>query len=407
MARLAPRDASTARAVADLYARRGELAVGTSLLLEGGDGRAAAELLAAAPREALESVGLLELQTVVDRLDPEVVEATPFLLLHLARQCESALRFGDRRDYLGRALCRREDGERPDEETLRDASRALDDASKPYRKLGHHLAAAGLVPYQAIWLDFAAGRHERALQRLEEALVVAGSQPWRRGHLQCFRAKVLADLGRHDECEPHVADIERIATGLDNESSTRTPAGSCSGRPPTGGTRSARWSSSGAPSSAATRGGSPPPRPTSQAQPTPSTSWGRRRSPATTCTAASRSRRTRCPSSRAWPRSSRRGTATRSSPSRCSWRSLPPRSSPASGGGSSCSAPSRPSDVAAGYRRSWRSRRYGRRPTGTPGRNRLRTVLSRVRSVAGEVLVRDGEVIAVRDRARRGPRTGP
>ena len=198
------------RAAAE-YTRRGELGSALQLLLASGDAHAAAKLLADGPPASIDTMDLLELQAVVDRLPAEAVEAHPNLLLHFARVCDAAYLFdlrteildrvsavssasGDSRlahgidveratdlirqgsfaqaesaarrvldtarpdellirarafSALGRTTCwHRESQGRRDLAAMRDAEWLFSQAARLYEELGMRGARAGLVPYQ-------------------------------------------------------------------------------------------------------------------------------------------------------------------------------------------------------------------------------------------------------------------
>src|SRR5262249_15324346 len=103
---------------------------------------------------------------------------------------------------LGRALCwRLDENGRRDEAVLREAEEHLKHASRIYLSLGMRSAVSGNAPYLAIWLEFARGDAQGALQTLEEALGLVADRPRRRAYVMCFMAEVHAELGLHDECE--------------------------------------------------------------------------------------------------------------------------------------------------------------------------------------------------------------
>jgi DNA-binding SARP family transcriptional activator len=269
----APDPAVLRRAAAE-YARRGQLGPALQLLLASGEAIAAAELLAGGDLAAIEALDMFEFQAVVDRLPAAAIEAHPDLLLHFARTCEAAAQIGQRgealgrlaaiaeragdprlvraleverasdlvRDaqyrlaeasagrilaasgdgelltraracsVLGRAKCWKLDGDgRRDTAAMQDAERYFGRAERLYDQLGMRFARAGLVPYQAMWIEFARGEASAALARIEAALGMVVDQPNKWAYLLIWHAETSIELGRHDQCEADVREVLRVA----------------------------------------------------------------------------------------------------------------------------------------------------------------------------------------------------
>jgi ATP/maltotriose-dependent transcriptional regulator MalT/DNA-binding SARP family transcriptional activator len=274
----APEPAVLRRAAVE-YERRGQLGAALQLLLACDAAAAAAGLLAEGSPASIEALDMLEFQAVVDRLPAEAVEAHPNLLLHFARSCDTvaidlrtevldrvtaiAAKISDRRlaraieierasdliregSYaraetaarqvldasetgewltrarafaaLGRTACWRLDPEgRRDPVALREAERHFAQAARLYDQLGMRGARAGLVPYQAIWIEFAGGDARSALKHLEEGLGLVVDRPRKWAYLLLFHAEVSDELGRHDQCEADVREVFRVAGDLGDE----------------------------------------------------------------------------------------------------------------------------------------------------------------------------------------------
>lgn len=266
------------RRAADEYARRDQLGAALQLLLAAGDAAAAAGLLAGGSPASIEGLDVLEFQAVVDRLPADVVAAQPALLLHFARSCGGAgmielrrevlgrittislARPGDSRlaraleierandlvresefaaaeaaargvldacgtdeprtraralFVLGRAVSRRLDSEgRRDPAALMAAERHFAQAARLYEQLGMRVARSGLVPYHAMWIEFARGDARAALGHLEAALGWVVDRPRRWAYLLLFHAEVATELGDYDQCEADVREIFRIGEDL-------------------------------------------------------------------------------------------------------------------------------------------------------------------------------------------------
>ena len=268
------------RRAASQYERRGELGAALQLLLASGDPAAAAELLSDGAPASIEALDFLEIQSFVDRLPAEAVQAHPNLLLHFSRSCDIASmielrsevlgraadiesRTGDPRlaraieieraadlireskfalaetmarkvleaaetgerltaarafSVLGRTTCWQLDSEgRRDLTALRDAERYFAQAARLYEELGMRGARAGLVPYQAMWIEFARGETRSALEHLQEALGQIVDRPRKWAYLLVFHAEVSVELGRHDQCEADIREVFRVAEDLRDE----------------------------------------------------------------------------------------------------------------------------------------------------------------------------------------------
>jgi DNA-binding SARP family transcriptional activator/tetratricopeptide (TPR) repeat protein len=274
-----PLSADAMRLAAKEYGRRGELEWALQLLLASGDGGEAASMLAATPPEVVETMDALELGAVFDQLPSEAVDAHPNVLLVVARACRLATRFdqgavlleragalaaraGDSaleraiaaevahdllrelrhgeveetarrvldevgpgeqltraRAYhaLGQALCWRVDGSgRRDEAALAEAEEYFTRATNLYRAQGMRSAVSALAPYWALMIEFAGGRAQAAMDRLEKALTLVSDRPRRWAYVMCFRAWVAAELGQDDVCRASADEVFRVADQLDS-----------------------------------------------------------------------------------------------------------------------------------------------------------------------------------------------
>jgi DNA-binding SARP family transcriptional activator len=276
---LAPADVAVLRATADFYVRRGEVAAAVELLL-GLDERDAAAALLAAASPASRDVDILEYQAFVDRIDRATLDRHPAVLLHLARLYDGAALFekrtgvldrlervaslhGDGRirdaveveritdllrssqyqlveeratsflarddgsdavtgaralSALARATCWRTDetGAR-DEAAMRQSSDLFARAASIYQRVGMTTAAAGMVPYRAMWIHFALGNAQAALTTLDEGLGTIAERPRRWAFLQSFRAEVLAELSRYEEAQDAVRDVLAVGERLGDD----------------------------------------------------------------------------------------------------------------------------------------------------------------------------------------------
>jgi DNA-binding SARP family transcriptional activator/tetratricopeptide (TPR) repeat protein len=270
---LAPPDVGVLTAAADSYVRRGEVGAAVELLLGVDEGDAAAALLSAASPASLDGIDVLEYESFIDRMDRATLDRHPAVVLHLARLYDGAALFekrstvlerleravalhgdghirdaveverindlmrlsqyevveeratrflarADRVDavtearavsVLARAICWRTDeaGAR-DEGAMRRASELFAQAAASYRRVGLTTAAAAMVPYRAMWIDFALGNARGALATLDEGLSTVVERPRRWAFLQSFRSEVLAELGRYEEAEDAARDVLRV-----------------------------------------------------------------------------------------------------------------------------------------------------------------------------------------------------
>jgi ATP/maltotriose-dependent transcriptional regulator MalT/DNA-binding SARP family transcriptional activator len=280
LASLGGPDSDALRRAAAAYSERGQLGAALQMLLACGDPDAAAQLLAGTPPGQLETLDVLEIQAVVDRLPAEAIEAHPDLLAHYARIADAAGLFEikttvlDRlsaimaghpdsplarsveveratdliregaddqaeqaargvlaasgpgelltraRAYsaLARLSCRYQDAAgRRDLAALRDAEGYFGQAAQLYERLGMRGARAGLVPYQAVWIDYAQGNAHSALERLEAGLASVVDQPRRWAYLLIYHAEVCLELARFERVEADVRDVLRVGTELRDE----------------------------------------------------------------------------------------------------------------------------------------------------------------------------------------------
>ena len=279
LATFSPVSAEAMRKAAQEYGRRGELEWALQLLLASGDAGEAAAMLAATPPEVVETMDALELRALFDQLPSEVVDAHPNVLLVVARACRLATRFdqgavllgragglaarsGDSalqraiavelahdlvrelrhkeaehaaravldevapaeqltraRAYhaLGQALCWKLDrAGRRDEAALAEAEECFTRATNLYRALGMRSAVSALAPYWALMIEFAGGRAQAAMDRLEKALTLVSDRPRRWAYVMCFRAWVAAELGQDDVCQASANEVFRVADQLDS-----------------------------------------------------------------------------------------------------------------------------------------------------------------------------------------------
>jgi DNA-binding SARP family transcriptional activator len=277
LATLRAPDPVVLRRAAGEYARRGHLGAALQLMLAFGDAGSAAALLSEGSPATIEALDVREFQAVIDRLPAAAITEHPALLVYFALSCETAAmidqrsealerataiawRTGDhpliraiaaerasdlvrdiqyekaedaarrvlaacQRDewltrarafsVLGRANCWRLDAEgRRDLAALQDAERYFDRAARLYDQLGMRTARAGLVPYQAMWIDFPRGEANAALEHLEAGLSLVVDRPRKWAYLLVFHAEVAIELGRHDQCEADVREILRVASDL-------------------------------------------------------------------------------------------------------------------------------------------------------------------------------------------------
>jgi ATP/maltotriose-dependent transcriptional regulator MalT/DNA-binding SARP family transcriptional activator len=274
MAGFAAPDSAVLRRAAQEYQQRGEPGEALQLLLAAGDWHEAARVLAETPREAIERLDVLELQSVFDRLPDEAVVAYPNVLLIMAGALRLATRFaasealleragqiaterGDQplqravqaelahdacrrlerqaaedqaravlsesapterftraRAYqvLGQVLCWKVDSSgRADQRALDEAEDCFSHAGQIYLDLGLFSLASAQVPYWAIAVDLARGRAADALRRLDQALPWSADRPRRWGYIMCFRIWALAELGQDDLCRAAAEEVFRLA----------------------------------------------------------------------------------------------------------------------------------------------------------------------------------------------------
>jgi ATP/maltotriose-dependent transcriptional regulator MalT len=272
----APDPAVLRRAAAE-YARRGHLSAALQLMLASDDAACAAGMLSDGSPGAIEALDVHEFQAVIDRLPAAVISEHPNLLLHFALSCEAAAMIDQRSDALeqataiawhtadhrliravaaerasdmvrdleyeraedaarrvlaacpgdewltqaraysalGRANCwKLDDGGRRDLAALGDAERYFDRAARLYDQLGMRTARAGLVPYQAMWIDYPRGEAGAALEHLEAGLSLVVDRPRKWAYLLIFHAEVSIELGRPDQCEADIREILRVAADL-------------------------------------------------------------------------------------------------------------------------------------------------------------------------------------------------
>ncbi len=272
-------DPAVLRRAAGEYGRRGQLGAALQLLLASDDAVAAAGLLSESAPASIEALDVLEIQAVVDRLPAEAVEAHPNLLLHFARSCDTVaidlrsevldrvtaiasvlgdcrltraieierasdlIREGDLASAeaaarevldasqagewltrarafsaLGRTACwRRGPDGRRDLAALRDAERHFAQAARLYDQLGMPGARAGLVPYQAMWIEFTRGEALSAFERIDKALGLVVDRPRKWAYLLVFHAEASVELGRFDQCEADIREVFRVAESLGDE----------------------------------------------------------------------------------------------------------------------------------------------------------------------------------------------
>ena len=277
LATLRAPDPVVLRRAAGEYARRGHLGAALQLMLAFGDAGSAAALLSEGSPATIEALDVREFQAVIDRLPAAAIAEHPALLLYFALSCETAAMIDQRSEalerataiawqtgdhpliraiaaerasdlvrdiqyekaedaarrvlaacqrdewltrarafsVLGRANCWKLDEQgRRDLAALQDAERYFDRAARLYDQLGMRTARAGLVPYQAMWIDFPRGEANAALEHLEAGLSLVVDRPRKWAYLLVFHAEVSIELGRHDQCEADVREILRVASDL-------------------------------------------------------------------------------------------------------------------------------------------------------------------------------------------------
>ncbi len=272
----APVDSELLRAAAAHYRQRGELSTALQMVLGAGEPAEAAQLLSDADAVSIETVDALELLSVVDRIPVAVLDGFPRAILHAARSAHAANLLRQRGRLLARLeplagshpkLMRAWEAERAvdlstsgttpgeaealarrvvasatgaeeltraralsvigkaiwwqrDEHGLRSVARMreaadyFNQAAEILRGLGQRAAVASLAIYRAMWIDFELGRADSALEILNEALALSVDVPRRYTAVVYYRARVLTELGRHDESEADLEEVLRIARQL-------------------------------------------------------------------------------------------------------------------------------------------------------------------------------------------------
>lgn len=274
---LAPPDPATMRRAAARYRDVGLVTAALDLLFQVGDDDAAAAMLSSGDLSAIDAMDVREYRAAVERLGDDAVAAHPTVLVLLARFFDAAAMFEPRDEALrradalakelddsaferaiaaeratdlvregrfaeaeaaartlldatgsdelltrgrllaclGRTLCWHYDDEgRRDAASLREADDRLAEASDTYLRLGMRAAAAGMVPYRAMWIEYARGGAARAVQMLDEAMAAIVNRPRRWAYLLCYRAEAMLELGRPDESWRAIEEILRVAAQL-------------------------------------------------------------------------------------------------------------------------------------------------------------------------------------------------
>ena len=280
LATLATPDALALRRAAERYRELGRLTEALDLLFAAEDDDAAARLLSSGDLGVVDSMDVREYRAAVERLGDDAVRAHPMVLVLLARFLDSAAMLEGREHVLeraeqissmtedgalrraieaeraidlvrlgkfsegeaasrallvqlgsselltrarvlsclGRAICWHYDEHgRRDQASLREADELLAEAAAAYERLGMRAAAAGLAPYRAMWIQYARGDVQGAVERLDEALAQITDRPRRWAYVLTMRAEAALELGRHDEVQRNVDDVLRVAEQLDDE----------------------------------------------------------------------------------------------------------------------------------------------------------------------------------------------
>ena len=119
---------------------------------------------------------------------------------------------------LGQALCwRLDDSGRRDDSALAEAEECFSRASNLYQALGMRSATSALVPYWAVSIEFARGQASDAMDRLEKGLNLVADLPRRWAYLMCFRAWVAAELGQDEVCRASAQEALRVGEQLDSD----------------------------------------------------------------------------------------------------------------------------------------------------------------------------------------------
>jgi len=262
LASLSGPDPDALRRAASRYRDLGLVTAALDLLFAAGDDVAAAAMLCAGDLSAIDAMDVREYRAAVERLSDAAVRTHPMVLILLARFFDAAaildartevlerieqlnaeladpalgravaaeraidlVRAGRHADAevvarellvatpddelltrarllscLGRTLCwHYDDDGRRDADSLREADALLAESAEIYERLGMRVAAAGIVPYRSMWIEFARGESERAASMLDEAMAAIANRPRRWAYLLTMHAEVLLELGRHDE----------------------------------------------------------------------------------------------------------------------------------------------------------------------------------------------------------------
>ena len=277
LASLAGPDPDALRRAASSYRDLGLVTAALDLLFAAGDDDAAAAMLSSGDLSAIDAMDVREYRAAVERLSDAAVRTHPMVLVLLARFLDAAVildvrkgvlerleelnveladplltravaaerandlvrvgRFAeaeaDTRELLAttpgdelltrarllsclaRTLCWHYDDEgRRDADSLREADDRFAEAAELYERLGMRAAAAGMVPYRSMWIEFARGEAVRAAAMLDEAMAAIANRPRRWAYLLTMRAEVLLELGHDDEFWRAVDETLRVAAQL-------------------------------------------------------------------------------------------------------------------------------------------------------------------------------------------------
>jgi DNA-binding SARP family transcriptional activator/tetratricopeptide (TPR) repeat protein len=278
---LAPADVDAMMRGAVHYRQRGQLGAAVQLLLLSGRPEEAASFLTSTAPEDTEAMDGLELQSIFDRLSPEVVEDNPRVLMVAIRGHGAEYQYARRAGVLEQArelaakkndavlaravesedvndLCRRfaydesiDLGRRVLEAAgaderytkarcyyalaraiwlrsrlpggsrrdsdLAEIERCFGRAIELYRALGLRSALSAVLTDKAMTVDFENGRAAAALAGLAEAVSLVSDRPRRAAYALCFKARVAATLGLRDECAASVDEVFRVAESLDDD----------------------------------------------------------------------------------------------------------------------------------------------------------------------------------------------
>ncbi len=279
---LAPSSQDGMRMAASEYRRRGELGHAMDLLLASGDAEAAAAVAAGTSPDVEETLDIYELQARFEQLPPQAVDEHPELLVLMARRlgyasiwataitaAERAIEVARRRgdaalqrsaeaelikvrqlanleyteaavrarqilddaglheeltrarasEVLGYALCHIVDSDgRRDDADLAEAEECFTRATALYKALGMRSAASFIGVDWSVHIEFRQGHLDRAMKRIDEALLLAGDRPRAIGFLTIWRALFAAELGQGDLCRRSVSEVfrsaDRISSGM-------------------------------------------------------------------------------------------------------------------------------------------------------------------------------------------------